>query len=151
MARGEARPPAIVGPQSERARDGQRPSPRLPALPALAALGFRAGNDKAPARAGSARSRAAFPDAARENKNDASGAASREDAFEFAGTSPTPATFGVSPLSASPVPGDARWNLGAVGAVGAQTGTSAKGSRTMISPVSVLTVPALDLSVSFEY
>lgn len=122
----------------------------LPELPALAALKVScAANDETPpARARSARySRAAFPDAGAKgsfDKNDASGAASRDDSpFEFAGTSPTPATFGVSPLSASPVPGDARWNLGAVG-------TSAKGPRTKISPVSVLTVSALDLSVSFE-
>ena len=123
----------------------------LPELPALAALKVScAANDETPpARARSARSRAAFPDADvkgsfnKNDENDAAGAESREDAFEFAGTSPTPATFGVSPLSASPVPGDARWNLGAVG-------TSAKGPRTKISPVSVLTVSALDLSVSFE-
>ena len=109
-------------------------------LPALAALKVScAANDETPpARARSARSRAAFPDA---GASGASGGPSREDtAFDFAGTSPTPATFGVSPLSASPVPGDARWGLGVEGAV--------KGRK--ISPVSVLTVPALDLSVSFE-
>ena len=132
-----------------RAMVGVAEPPELPALPALAALKVScAANDETPpARARSARSRAAFPDADVKGsfyKNETSGAASREDAFEFAGTSPTPATFGVSPLSASPVPGDARWNLLE------PVGTSAKGSRTKISPVSVLTVPALDLSVSFE-
>ena len=161
MARGEsaAARESSARESQTRAMVGVAEPPELPALPALAALKVScAANDETPpARARSARSRAAFPDADvkgsfnKNDENDAAGAESREDAFEFAGTSPTPAAFGVSPLSASPVPGDARWNLGAVGAVGAQTGTSAKISgATKISPVSVLTVPALDLSVSFE-
>jgi hypothetical protein len=111
-------------------------------LPALAALKVScAANDETPpARARSARSRAAFPDA---GASGATGVSSREDTFEFAGTSPTPATLGVSPLSASPVPGDARWGLEAATKDG-------KTSHSKISPVSVLMVPALDLSVSFE-
>ena len=111
-------------------------------LPALAALKVScAANDETPpARARSARSRAAFPDA---GASGAAGVSSREDTFEFAGTSPTPATLGVSPLSASPVPGDARWGLEAATKDG-------KTSHSKISPVSVLMVPALDLSVSFE-
>ena len=108
-------------------------------LPALVALKVScAANDETPPeRARSARSRDAFPDA-----SGASGDPSREDTFEFAGTSPTPATLGVSPLSASPAPGDARWGLGVP--------TGAAKGPSKISPVSVLTVPALDLSVSFE-
>jgi membrane-associated tyrosine/threonine-specific cdc2-inhibitory kinase len=148
VARGESAPAreASAREHQTRAMVGVAELPELPALAALK-VSCAANDETPPARARSARSRAAYPDAGAKgsfDKNDASGAASRDDSlFDFAGTSPTPATFGVSPLSASPVPGDARWNLGAVG-------TSAKGPRTKISPVSVLTVSALDLSVSFE-
>ena len=61
----------------------------------------------------------------------------------FSGTSPTPSNFGVSPLSASPVDAaeGTRWS---------EDGTTLKkGPR--ISPVSVLMIPALDLSVDISF
>ena len=62
----------------------------------------------------------------------------------FSGLSPTPSNFGVSPLSASPVDltdSNGKWT--------SDSDPKRKGKR--VSPVSVLMIPALDLSVDVSF